>query len=53
MITRNQAWIKVIEDVAAKGPALVAFGALHLSGDQGVLQLLEQRGFTLRRLPLG
>ncbi len=52
MITRNQAWIAVIEDAATKGPALVAFGALHLSGDQGVLRLLEQRGFTLRRLPL-
>jgi uncharacterized protein len=52
MITRNRAWITVIEDAAAKGPALVAFGALHLSGDQGVLRLLEQRGFALTLLPL-
>ena len=28
-----------------------AFGALHLSGSQGVLQLLENEGFTLERLP--
>lgn len=52
MITRNRAWIAVIEEAAAKGPALVAFGALHLSGDEGVLHLLEQRGFVLERLPL-
>ena len=52
MITRNRAWIPVIEDAAARGPTLVAFGALHLSGDQGVLRLLEERGFVLERLPL-
>lgn len=52
MITRNRTWIAVIEAAVAKGPALVAFGALHLSGDQGVLHLLEQRGFVLERLPL-
>lgn len=52
MITRNRAWIPVIEAAATKGPTLVAFGALHLSGKEGVLHLLEQRGFALRRLPL-
>lgn len=52
MISRNRSWITVIEAAAAKGPALVAFGALHLSGDKGVLHLLEARGFVLERLPL-
>ncbi len=52
MNMRNRDWIAVIEAAADRGPALVAFGALHLSGDQGVLHLLEQRGFTLQRLPL-
>ena len=31
---------------------LAAFGALHLSGTDGVLALLERRGFTLERLDL-
>jgi len=50
MIRRNRAWIAVIEAEAARGPLLVAFGALHLSGEQGVLALLEAQGFTLQRL---
>lgn len=50
MITRNRAWIPVIEAAAEKGPVLAAFGALHLSGENGVLALLEQAGFTVERL---
>ena len=29
-----------------------AFGAQHLSGDNGVLNLLQAEGFTLEELPL-
>lgn len=52
MIARNQAWIPVIEAAAHKGPVLVAFGALHLSGAQGVLNLLKTSGYTITRLPI-
>lgn len=52
MIDRNRAWIPVITAAAAEGPVVAAFGALHLSGDQGVLNLLAAEGFTLERLPL-
>jgi uncharacterized protein YbaP (TraB family) len=52
MTERNRAWIPVIEAAAAEGPVLAAFGALHLSGNDGVLALLERRGFTLERLDL-
>ncbi len=48
--SRNRAWIPVIETAAAKGPVLVAFGALHLPGKQGVLNLLAQDGWTVTRL---
>lgn len=48
---RNRAWIPVIEAAAAEGPVVVAFGALHLAGEEGVLNLLAQRGWTLERLP--
>lgn len=50
MKRRNRVWIPVIEAAAAEGPVFAAFGALHLSGHDGVLDLLEQRGFTLERL---
>ena len=51
MVRRNQDWIPVLTAAAADGPVLAAFGALHLSGDQGVLALLQAEGFTLERLP--
>jgi uncharacterized protein YbaP (TraB family) len=47
---RNVAWIPVIEAAAARGPVLAAFGALHLSGDKGVLNLLAEAGWQIERL---
>lgn len=52
MVSRNQAWIPVITTAAERGPVFVAFGALHLSGENGVLNLLQNEGFTLEQLPL-
>lgn len=52
MSRRNRSWIPVIEAAAAKGPTFAAFGALHLSGKDGVLALLERAGFTVERLSL-
>lgn len=49
---RNQSWIARIEAAAADGPTMAAFGALHLAGDQGVLNLLAQRGWVLAPLDL-
>jgi uncharacterized protein len=52
MDTRNRGWIPVLTEAAAEGPVFAAFGALHLSGEAGVLNLLQQEGFTLKPLPL-
>lgn len=52
MTDRNRAWIPVIEEAAARGPVFVAFGALHLPGEAGVLRLLEDAGFAIERLAL-
>jgi uncharacterized protein YbaP (TraB family) len=49
---RNRAWIPVLTEAAAKGPVFTAFGALHLSGEDGVLNLLQKEGFTLEELTL-
>ena len=48
MNARNRAWIPVIE-AAAEGPVLAAFGALHLSGKDGVLTCCKAEGFTLEQ----
>ncbi|MFZ0097616.1 MAG: TraB/GumN family protein, partial [Gemmobacter sp.] len=50
MTERNRSWIPVIEEAAAKGPVVAAFGALHLAGETGVLNLLTERGWQLERL---
>jgi uncharacterized protein len=52
MSARNRAWIPVLTEAAAQGPVFTAFGALHLSGQDGVLNLLQAEGFTLEELPL-
>lgn len=52
MASRNRAWITVIEQAADDGPTLAAFGALHLSGTDGVLARLERGGWALAPLPL-
>lgn len=50
---RNRAWIPVIlsQVHAREAPIVAAFGAAHLPGTEGVLQLLADDGWTLRREP--
>lgn len=48
---RNRAWIPVIIEAAGDGPIVVAFGAGHLSGQDGILNLLAEKGFALSRQP--
>ena len=50
MTGRNRDWIPVILAAAADGPVLAAFGALHLSGESGVLALLQAAGFVIAPL---
>lgn len=55
MDNRNRAWIapltEAAEAAAGQGRGIVAgFGALHLPGRQGVLRLLEDRGWMIERL---
>lgn len=48
--SRNAAWIPVLEAAARQGPVLAAFGALHLPGETGVLNLLARDGWTVKAL---
>ena len=47
---RNRQWMDRLAEELEKGNAFVAFGALHLIGEEGVLALLEDRGFEVMRL---
>lgn len=53
LIRRNLNWMPVIAEATTSHDSLIiAVGAAHLGGTQGVLNLLSQDGFTLTRLPL-
>ncbi|MFW8635202.1 TraB/GumN family protein [Cribrihabitans pelagius] len=47
---RNRAWLPVIEATRGKR-IVVAAGALHLPGENGLLNLLAQAGYSLKRAP--
>ena len=44
---RNKNWIPKIEGFIKEGSTFVAVGAAHLVGEQGVIQLLKDQGYTL------
>jgi hypothetical protein len=45
---RNQRMADRMQPYLKQGKAFVAVGALHLPGEQGLLKLLEQRGYSVR-----
>jgi uncharacterized protein YbaP (TraB family) len=48
--TRNRAWMGVLVPQLEMGGVFAAFGALHLPGEAGVIELLRARGFEVTRL---
>ena len=47
LVKRNQNWIPQISKMAQEKPIFIAVGAGHLPGDQGVLNLLQEAGYTV------
>ena len=48
---RNASWLAPIEALLADDPQpLIAVGAAHMVGDDGLVALLRARGYTVRRL---
>ena len=48
LFKRNKNWVEQFEKLAPGGSYLFAVGAGHLPGKEGVLDLLRQKGYTLR-----
>lgn len=46
--TRNKAWIPRIEKSMKNGKSFFAFGAAHLGGENGVINLLRKQGYTVK-----
>ncbi len=45
--TRNAAWLKELPEIINNGTVFIAVGALHLPGENGVLQGLRNLGYTV------
>ncbi|MCR2833910.1 TraB/GumN family protein [Parerythrobacter lacustris] len=51
LVDRNLAWANRIDElVPSQPPMLVAVGAAHLPGEDGLVALLERRGYTVTRI---
>ena len=48
IIDRNRRMADRMQQYLKEGNAFVGVGALHLPGEQGLLELLEQRGYSVR-----
>lgn len=44
---RNENWIPIIEKMIKEKPSFFGFGALHLAGEKGVIQLLRNQGYQV------
>lgn len=47
---RNQIMVERMVPLLERGKAFVAVGALHMPGEEGILALLEQRGYRVTRV---
>lgn len=48
VIGRNQLWMEKIPALINDKPTFIAVGALHLCGKQGLIQLLREKGYTVK-----
>jgi uncharacterized protein YbaP (TraB family) len=50
LYARSEQMVARMQEHLQAGGALVAVGALHLTGERGILRLLEKRGYTITRV---
>ena len=49
---RNEAWIKILPEIMKENSSFIAVGALHLAGEEGLLNLLEKAGYKIEPVVL-
>ena len=50
LVMRNRAWMDILGPALADGNVFAAFGAMHLVGETGIVELLRGQGYTVTRL---
>jgi len=51
LYNRNRHWMQQLQFVLRTKPTLIAVGAGHLPGEQGMLSLLKKSGFAVKPIP--
>lgn len=49
---RNSKWIQMLPSMMQDGNRFIAVGALHFTGEKGLIKLLREAGYTVRSLPM-
>ena len=44
---RNFAWVEILPDYINQSPCFIAVGALHLGGENGLINLLKKQGYKI------
>lgn len=44
---RNQKWMNILPEMMSKKPSFIAVGCLHLVGDDGLINRLQKKGYTV------
>ncbi len=47
LLKRNADWLEKLPGILSEGPVFIAVGALHLAGDQGIVEGLRNLGYTV------
>ena len=47
LLKRNRNWIPVMEKTMQEKPTFFGDGTAHLAGEEGVINLLRKKGFTV------
>ncbi|MFM2477460.1 TraB/GumN family protein [Celerinatantimonas sp. MCCC 1A17872] len=47
---RNRQWLRKLTQIKAPGKQFIVVGALHLSGPDGLVQLLEKAGYHVKKI---
>ncbi len=49
-VQRNKNWIPILEEAHQNGGVFATFGAAHLIGDYGVVELLKTKGYKVEKI---
>lgn len=51
-VARNLEWLPKITKMVGKGPSFIAVGVTHLKGENGLIQLLQDKGYKITSVDL-